>query len=588
MNCRNCGKELEPDMLFCTACGTKVPEEDLRPETAPVPEKVPQEPVPEEVPQKPVSESVPADDWGAQPVSVIPEEKPKKKSRKLPLIIGGAVLVIAAVVLLVCLLGGSGGSSADPGRPTSIYAHVDEDGVAYIPLMNGSVIKIDDEVNTAVLTADRKHVVVLLEDGDLYITDTKLSKKNVIASDVTTLRVVRDDGFLYSDEDDLYYRVMFRDNKPLELGEGLALAVGANSLSMVYATDDGNVYTLPAGADEETRVSKYDDSIDLKAISDNGEIAVWVNKKSGENSIVLCDGEERTTLGKLRGKYTSTYVTFTLDQGLATVVSPYSDAMWIKKPGEEPIKVKLGADASSSSVFCDKGLLSEAKTSQVNYLYVGSDADDYMNVYAIDLKGEREKILSKVADFAVADGKVFYLDKDNDLYQADLKKGSPENEQKLSGNVDLFELSTGGGYLYFMKDVEDGSGTLYCQKVGAKESQKVSSDVGCLDFSFLRFMSIATSDDGKTVYFLKDVEEVDDTYRDMGTLTMWRYGDKSTTRLATDVLFNSFDSFRKNGTLDPSSFMFMKFSYTDGDDIYMNWMYWNGREAQKLATDVLD
>lgn len=582
MNCRNCGKELEQDMLFCTACGTKVPEEDLR-QSAPA--ETPS--VPEEAPQVPAAEAAPADDWGAQPVNVIPEEKPKKKSRKLPLIIGGAVLVVLAVVLLVSLIGGGSGNSGSAELNT-IYAQIDEDGVAYLPLMNGKVLKIDEEVDTAVLTADRKHVVVLLQDGDLYVTDTKLSKKTTIASDADVLRTVRDEGFIYSDEDELYYRVLFKDNKPLELGEELALAVADKALSVLYATDDGSIYTLTAGSDEEVKVGRFDDRVELKSISNDGKLSVWVNKDGSTNELVLNDGEERSNLGELTGKYTSVYVSYSKDQSLMTITSPYADSMWIKKSGEDAVKVKLGSGIAGSTVYTDKGLLADVKGSQVGYLYVSASASDNLNnVYAVTVDGERERILSKVESFGVAGSRIIYTE-DGDLYVASLKKDTVDKEEKITGSVDVFTLSRNGSYVYFMKDAEDDAGTLYCLKVGAKEAQKVSGDAACLTLIGTTFLNVRSTDDGKTIFFLKNPEEIGDTYRDMGTLYSWSYGAKSATKLAPDVLYNSFLSYRSDGTLDPDSFMFEKYSYDNSDGIYVDWMYWNGKEAQKLASDVLD
>lgn len=573
MNCRNCGKELEPDMLFCTACGTKVPEEDPRQENAPV-----------DAPREPVFESGPVDDWGAQSVSVIPEEKPKKKSRKLPLIIGAVVvLAVAAAVLVMSLIGGGSSGSV---QMNPIYAQIDEDGNAYLPLMNGKVVKIADEVSDAALTPDQQHIVVLLEDGDLYITDTKLSKKTTIASDATNLLAVRNEGFLYSDEDDLYYRVLFKNNKPQELGENLALSVADNTLSVLYATDNGGIYTLAAGSDEEVKVGRFDDWVELKSISNDGKISVWVNKDGSTNSLILNEGEERSNLGELTGKYTTVYVTYSKDQGLMTVASPYAESMWIKEPGKDAVKVKLGSGISGSTIYTDKGQLADVKASQVGCLYIGASSGDLCNVYAVTLDGERERILSKVDSFSVTGSKIVYTD-DGDLYIANLKKDTVDKEQKITGSVDTFTMSRNGGYVYFMKDAEDNAGTLYCLKVGAKEAQKVSGDVACLTFGSLTLMNVRASEDGKTIFFLKDLEEIDDSYRDMGILTSWSYG-KSTTKLASDALYGSFTSYRTDGVISPNSFMFEKYAYSDGGDIYVDWMYWNGKEAVKLASDVLD
>ena len=121
----------------------------------------------------------------------------KKKSKKIPMLIG-IVAAVAVLVVLLCVF--IGASSAEPRYVAAKY---DEDGTAYLLLEDGKCITINDDVCQAVITADRKNVMVVLEDGTLYVTDKDQSKKTVVAENVKGLFGLRDEGFFYDDVDNI-------------------------------------------------------------------------------------------------------------------------------------------------------------------------------------------------------------------------------------------------------------------------------------------------------------------------------------------------------------------------------------------------
>ena len=89
------------------------------------------------------------------------------------------------------------------------------------------------------------------------------------------------------------------------------------------------------------------------------------------------------------------------------------------------------------------------------------------------------------------------------------------------------------------------------------------------------------------MFYCTDPEDVGDTYTSQGTLMMWTYGSEDPTRVASDVIVHSPISGYATGEVNPNAIAFLKVSYynTD-DDIFANWMFFNGTDSQKMASDV--
>ena len=521
----------------------------------------------------------------AAPVGAAPG---KTKSRKLPLIIAiiaiVAVLAVAAVLIFTGII--SFGGSASSSELTGISAKIDEDGNAYIPLLDGTCITIKDEVLSAGITADRKHVVVVLADGTLYVTDKNLSSKTQISTDCDHLSAIRNDGFIYWDTNDIAYRVVFEDNSSVELGHDVALIAAKNSISVLYATDEGGVFTLASNSTNSNKVGSYTSSIELEAISDDAQLSVWVTSENDNvQTIVLNDGEDREILGEVDYKYNYTYVNTTDDQGLWIITNLYSEYIWIKYPGQDTVKAKLGSDCYSSLVYGSTGLLSGMKAKDVDCVYVSTDADTGCNVYSITTDGDRERILSKIYSYRIIDDGIIYTDEDNSLYIAELDGTSIADESKIASDVDSFEVSENGKYVYYMRNCDDGVGALYCYKVGSSEPVKVASEVACSSYGS---MYTTISADGASVFYFKDMEKIADTYTYQGTLMLWNYSKEEASKISSDVVNYSVSSGLSSGEVNPKGYLFMKYgSVTADGDILVNWMFSDGSDTTKMATDVI-
>lgn len=519
------------------------------------------------------------------------EESPSvphvKKKKKWPLILAIIGVVVAIVIVAVLALGNPGSSSPSKVEPIAISARMTDDGTAYIPLFDGTSITINEEVQSAVLTKDRKHIVVLLKDGLLYITDGQLANKTTIADNVTTF-IVRNDGILYEDDENVLYRVMFADYANVKIGEDVAFVVATDTTSVLYATGEGKVYTMAATTSEATKVGTFENRAELEAISNDGQISIWVDKDSSDLTIYLSEGDSRTTLGQVDSKYNYTYATFTDDQKIIVVTNSYCNRMWIKSVGSDPVEVKLAGEPQNHTVYTANGNLSDEISTNVQSLYFSTESDSGNNLYNITLSGDRERVLSKINTFTISNGYIIFTDTESNLFYGKLNGTEVLDEEKIASEVSIFEVTENGKYVYYTKDYDDEVATLYCYKLGEDSPVKIASEVACYGGWSYGWTYNAYSTDGATVFYFKDLEEVEDTYSDHGTLLMWTYGDESSQKIASEVLTYSITSGLSSGEVKKNSLMFLKYSSVDTDEnIYTNWMYYNGTDTTKIAADVI-
>lgn len=518
---------------------------------------------------------------------------PAPKKKKTPIIIAVAAVVVVAMVALFLLLGGktsaAGKAPEEATEPKVLYAQMADDGTAYISMMDGSCITINDEVQDAAITKDRKYIVVLLKDGTLYVTDRKQSEKKMIAENGSALSVIRNEGFFYLDEEDIVYRVLFSDLVSKKLNEMSSNVVADDTLTILYATDAGNIYVLKNTETEPEKLSSATGDIEAEDISNDGLFAAWVEKAKSSHTIVISENGETEKLGEVDSKYNYTRVNFTTDEKMAVIMNLYADTLWIKPVGGELVKAKLGANVANTLLFSEAGYVDSIKAKDVKNLYVAVDAEEGTNVYCISADGDRERLLSKVDDFYVQNDMIVYMNMDNTLYWGKVSGTEISDEQKIASDVDMFVLTDCQDYVYYMKDCSSNLGTLYCYKLGTEEPVKVASDVGCVESSYTYTnMGCRYFVDGSGVFFYKDLEEVKGTYRKQGTLMYWEYGAESAEKIASEVLFYGLDSGMAWGGLDPNSLTYLKYNSVDKDDnIYANMMYYNGKESVKLAADVI-
>ena len=250
------------------------------------------------------------------------------------------------------------------------------------------------------------------------------------------------------------------------------------------------------------------------------------------------------------------------------------------------MKAKLGGTLSSAALYTKDGRLDES-TGDADGLYALVKASDSSSAYFITLDGDREKIVSDIRAFQIANGKICYLTTDKDLYLADIDGAQATDAVKLAGEVVDFDIAADGETVYYVKNFEEKekSASLYRYSVAQGEAEKLSSDAYTLGFWGLYYSYYSLSSDGKTVFFFEQMQSIGDTYSTSGVLKCATVGSEPV-QVSTDIMV-SLESGLLNGSIDPKHVMLEKYISLDEEkNILVNWMYFDGTQAQALAKEI--
>lgn len=528
----------------------------------------------------------------AQALGQGPASSGRKRSRLPVAILAGLIVLVVVVGVAGAVyyryLGDGARNGTDYVRDSALQAQIAADGTAYLALPDGTLIEINDEVRQAAITPDWEHVIVVLEDGTLYVTDPEQSYKERVAYNAGAFMDPRNDGFYYvNDEYEQLYRVTYEDCESLLIDEDrvdYTFSDGNEISSIAYATADGVIYCLPSTESVPARIATYDDDIDLLRVSDDGSFVVWDVIQDDEHTIMAYDNGNVTRIGQAASNGEDAYYSATLseDQELCVVMGHGDQNLWILHRGSETIHANLAGEPAAYYPVTEDGQF-QYSGSNARYLYVRTedpDDSDLENLYAYSMDGDRERILSNVQWSSIMNGKLVYKDADGDLYTADLDGLSIRNETRIA--MDVFNINMVGEYVYYMKDVDDsGNGTLYCYRFGEDDPCRVTQEV----------YTYSVSPDG-SVAFPYRIEDTNEGVRGYEML-LWTYGDEDVSRIARHVLDTYFvnsglvTSQYSVRAIDPDGFTYLRYNGTTEDDEYdLSLMYYDGESTRKLVDFV--
>ncbi len=504
-------------------------------------------------------------------------------------------------------IGNLGGSKKDDGLPEAlavpIKAMVGLDGTGYIPRMDGTVIEIDGDVESAVLTADRSRVVVLETDGDLYWAPADdVTASTRISTDVQGV-YLRSTGLLYvtGDEDYEYasmWRYSFQTETSVEIideetaDEAEGFAMSENSMNMLLADGQGNIRLYREDGEGSEHLASYTDDPWLVYVSDDGTEAAWVtvaqnydeyaDTYKSESTYYRFYNGEREKLGTTDGYSYGPTVTHTLDREFFVMTDPQSDTLYFWHAGQPAVSARMGSKiAYGTSVYTIDGLLQQAQSAPEDGLYVlvGTSPDDYKSnsVYYVDANGDRDRVISDVYDFQICQGRMFYLTADEDLYTAPVEGSMLGESIKIASGVQTYNISWDAKAVCYTKDPDDEyTCSLYWYDVENDSNERLATGVPSYD--------VYMSRDGQSLFYMQDMDN-----GWTGSLMRVQPGAEPQ-RIGTDVASGMMNSGYKEG-VDADSFVFLKYMGTDKtsggyDSSVYNLMYYNGTEAVTLAREV--
>ena len=459
-----------------------------------------------------------------------PEEDKKNKGK----FVIAAIILILAVLIIAVIIKNSGWKTNSEGINAAISASFDADGVAYIPLMNGKVVKIDDDVRAAYITPDRKHIVVEQKDNTLYVTDSQLKNKKEVTGEckanfIGSYAIPHDEGFLYEESDASIHRYLFSDESDVSLktdDNWEHMLVSDAGFNVSYMADDGSVYLLKGDSDESEKLGEYGEDGQILFVSDDGRKVYWINYSSSDSNIYAWVDGDRSKVGSIQSDE-DTYMKINEKQTYGVILNPSTNVIYIVSANEDSIKVKLPDDVASSDIYTDNGNVENDENASFSGIYVKTDGG---NLYYIDKKGEKEKVLSDLRTYYIHDGYIYYIDTDDDFNTAKLSAGKLTKENKVSGDASQL-LTSDSEYIIFIKDFESLiNATLYAYKLGEEPVKVASEAIPILD---------GWGTDGKTIYYYKDPEGIDDASGYTAELYKYTYGSKEAEKITSDAILPS-------------------------------------------------
>ncbi|MBU9726169.1 TolB-like translocation protein [Diplocloster modestus] len=561
------------------------------------------------------------------------------EKKKKPLLFIGLGAAICAIIVLVLIFSLSGGRKNSGLEPDNMVVLLDEDGNAYYAEKDRSV-KVEGHFQQGYATLDREHLIVLDKNGNLYVYDGKGENEEKVSGNVSLVYGIRDKGLVFckthvkeakvddilqklaeeapkysyaaykavfdnefpdgkaeeakwfyellvgspynevSSEDE-YFRYLFEEKEITNLGIGKCL-LAAHKLNILF-TDDESICQLTENSMEKEKITscKEDMEIVLYGMSDSGRMGVWSEYDESETCFYVSEDASKTKLGTVEtNDININFGECYFDKNGQQIVTfnYYTDKIFRKKLGEEPEIIHAGG-LIGSGVYSPDGRI-RSGDAELNNFYIctkGEITDSRSSFYYIDNNGEREKVLADISIKALADGKIYYLDDEDNLYQAEIDRDKVSNEIKITSDVDDAKLSEDGAYIYYSKDYDDGATTLYSCMTNKKslEPEKIAEEVG----------SYKIQADGKSVAYLRDMSKVKGSHTSCGDLYIKEIG-KESEKISSDVvrIYSPYEQ----GYISDKYVNFFKYnSVYEENKIKGDYVYYNGKENQTLIKDVL-
>lgn len=480
----------------------------------------------------------------------------------------------------------------------TITASIAKDGSAWIPCKQFSpAIHIKGDIREAYLTADRDRVVVLEESGKLYTAKpAQLEKRTTIAQNARSVEALRDDGIVYTaaltNDEIVYYRYMFRGDAPVQM-DLADFICASDTCSLLYCTHEGAIMRLSADGSLPAYMGQYNGTIDLVAVSNDSAIFVLSVANEGVCTTYLYDSGECQKLFSLDMEEINTQAFFSADQEQLVVIDTNSTLVFLKKPGEDAVEVEMPMLLEWEYPMTESGWLTESSAADTVYLIVETENYGLMDLYAVNMDGEREKVLGNIHQAITKDGRIYYIDEDNTLFCAELDGANYADESKISSNVYSVQTSPDGESVCYSKNLtENGVGSLYIYLPEKDESTRVTTNAS---FLFIDLSSINSyyiydyevfSSDGKYLYYFEDVADVGDGTYSTGSLMRFRLKDGETKTVLVDSMIYV-GSERADGAVSSDYFWTEQYFSGDSTQIRCDLLLYEKDEKISLAQGVL-
>lgn len=530
----------------------------------------------------------------------------KQRKEQLKRIAGWLVLALA---IITCIIGWNIRKryvNSGLALPPFIYCESDiiinGNNTAIIPpiFTNSEPITLTEEIRNAVLTPNLEHIVVLDRNDNMYLTDFDQSNRKDISQNVNSILEVRDEGILYRDSKNRFYRYLFADDSVLSLGKCKDYQISKEGFTLSFADARGKVYVLTADSAEKKKIGTYSNTVDIVTVAKDGKTVVYGSNVTKMESVMFYDNGSLTKLCALAGMnntLSSVWVkSYEGESGTSMAIIPClvtDTRIFIKHPGKDVMAVELGEYPSAKTFYTSEGIfILDFFTDDIIWVNPGN--------------GENQTILNEIKDYIVKGDQITYLNMNGDLYCAEIQDNTLLNQVLIDSEVSYFQCTPSGQNVYYYKNGDAGKTyyDLYVCKNPNSASDFTGNSASETDSASVKIdsavlydheISLSFSTDEKTVYYYTNGEQyldyLTDTpqnadsskyyYNDHNILKRCTRGEEKPFLISYDAVPGSVSSGRMDGLIENSSFIFQRNS--SGGYI---WQYFDGTKASTISGPI--
>jgi len=445
-------------------------------------------------------------------------QRKTSKAKKLWVIIGGCV--IAALIVAVCIFL-FGNNETTTLETESVYVSIGANGDAYFETKN-AIVTIAGEFVDGISSPSQTSFVLIDKNDDMYyyeLSEGQISDGQMIASEVYSINKVTDTGCIFTTQEDAN-NDMYPSIYIFEKNETVNLSI----TNYWYAHKTLKI----SGIDTKGKLVLYDDETnniaelcstgvyaEVLAVSNDGSFIIWQEEVNSELVFYgFIDGDKQKlgSLGDCDGY--SVDVGFINDETGAVICATDNEKIIIAQKSTEPVVVNLGAELTVSWLVYDTfGTLLFDSSKEISGIYCYLNTDDYelVDLFYIDLDGNKEKVLSDINIMDIQNGKIAYINSDDELYFAEINEDKLVNESKITFDAESVVFAPDNRHLYINKD----DGLYYVDLSDRKlDTEKITEN---MDSCYM------TNKNGE-LYLIKDAENIEDSYFTKGELYRYTVG----------------------------------------------------------------
>lgn len=472
------------------------------------------------------------------------ENEKDKKGRKIkiPIIIGCCFVVIAVFCLCGKLILKENHHSASriTYSPRGISGYEGVNGNEYF-IQNGQVVTFEGKANCGRTTPDYSKYIVLWEDETLMWYTGADDKGKKIADGVSKLSAVNNYGCFYetAGKSQLYF-YDFKSEESTDTGfENYSLTFSQGNISVAGLDEKGELFVFSYGDTASKRLCNVGSDAEVCCVVDDGSNVIWYNDIDNTFCIYMMENGVPERIGKIKkaSKYSVVIGDF-FDNGKSFIIaSAKSPQILLSVNGGEVQEITLPG-VKGYGVFLDyNGKYVDSDDDSMSEFYFGvldnKDETD-LSLYRMNTDGELKSIVSDMgtsglwylnfSDYHIVDGKVFYINNERDFLQADLE--NDKEMVKITTEVSNVYISSDNKYAYIVK-----SGSLYYWKLSDS-----SYKLNLITNNFTQYDTLEITDQGDTIYYINETEDIKDSYQDKGVLYRFVIGSEPE-KIAEDVMY---------------------------------------------------